>query len=75
MKKFFTELWMFIKWFFREINILKWTFENRPMANPFQIIRRLTFMIPIKIAKWIYIILIAAGWGISDAQQTKQWMD
>lgn len=75
MKKFFCELWLVIKWFFRELNIKKWTFENRPLANPVLIIRRLVFIIPIKLVKWVYIALIAAGWGIDEAKRIKRWMD
>ena len=63
------------KWAWRELDFWNWTMEGRKMANPLIIIRRLVFLIPIKLAKWLYIILIALGWGIADAEQAKNWLD
>ncbi len=64
-----------IKWAWREIDWRNWTMEGRKMANPFTIIRRLVFLIPLKLAKWLYIVLMALGWGIADARQLKNWLD
>ena len=64
-----------IKWAWIYVDFKNWTMEGRKMANPITILRRLIFLIPIKLAKWLYIILMALGWGIEEARQTKNWLD
>ena len=73
--KLIKEFLQAIKWAWIYVDFKNWTMEGRKMANPITILRRLIFLIPIKLAKWLYIILMALGWGIEEARQTKNWLD
>jgi hypothetical protein len=61
----------FIKRFWVSLSIKNWTFENRRLANPVTIIRRLVFLPIVFITKWIYLFAILCGWGIDEMQNAK----
>lgn len=46
-----------IKWFWNSINFREWTFEGCELANPFRIIWRLIWFIPVFIGLTIFSIL------------------
>lgn len=60
-----------VKGFWNSLSIRDWTIDGRALANPFQIIRRVTFIGPITMFKWLYLFSVLLGWGIDEYQYRK----